>query len=444
MEFRGMETVVIDLLRMPEVQRLRRIKQLGLAHLVFPGAEHSRFAHSLGVAYVTIRFARHLQDVCRGMLSDLLSPSDSSIRDMATAALCHDLGHAPLSHAWEREVIGEAYDRGRWARALGLDTADPALKSLKWHELVTQALLFRREGQLHQLLEMHEKGFSERVRKLLLGDYYLSYLPGLLHGDIDADRADFLLRDTRQCGVTYGNYDLDWLISTCTVGKIRDDRLVVGFDRHKALRVVEHFLTSRRALYENVYYHKTVHCAEGMVSLFLRRLKRVISDYPNLQVDNFVRPLLRMIEGETVDANDLHRLDDYSLSFLIDSLSRTPGMDATIKELGRRIIERDLFKVVPVHPARTRDFLLRPDAFDRIFDSIRPYCAGDPKDYLIVDKYTFAMLSPRNPSYFVDDAMRASPIREHESLRLHWSEPEEFIRLFTVREAREAVVALMG
>src|SRR5579872_4874746 len=141
MEFRGMETVVIDLLRMPEIQRLRRIKQLGLAHLVFPGAEHSRFVHSLGVAYLSIRFARHLQEYCRGNLPDLLSPSDSSIRDLATAALCHDLGHAPLSHAWEREVIGEDFDPMRWARALELDPVDPTLKDLKWHELVGQAFL---------------------------------------------------------------------------------------------------------------------------------------------------------------------------------------------------------------------------------------------------------------------------------------------------------------
>jgi HD superfamily phosphohydrolase len=121
MEFRGMETLVVDVLRTPELQRLRRIRQLGLAHLVFPGAEHSRLVHSLGAAWLAVRFGRQLIDTTRGFLIDVLRPSPSSIRDFAVAALCHDLGHGPLSHAWEREVIGDKYDFDKWAAKLGLN-----------------------------------------------------------------------------------------------------------------------------------------------------------------------------------------------------------------------------------------------------------------------------------------------------------------------------------
>ncbi|HEX5273201.1 MAG TPA: hypothetical protein VFW33_22045, partial [Gemmataceae bacterium] len=300
-------------------------------------------------------------------------------------------------------------------------------------------------GQLHQLLETHDRGFSERVRRLLAGEYYLPYLPGLLHGDIDIDRADFLKRDTQQCGVAYGNYDLSWLISTCAVGRTAEGALVIGFDRRKALRVVEHFLTARRALYENVYYHKTVHAAEGMVSLFLGRLKEVIGQYADSHVEGLVRPLVRMIEGHAVPPEELLSLDDFSLSVLIDSVSKLDGMDATVRDLGRRIIDRDLFKVVPASPRKVRDFLMAPSAFERLYAVIRRYAPGEPRYYLYVDRYSFEMLAGagRSCSYFVDDSLSATPIRDHEALRQYWTEPEESIRLFSVREAVRDLAAVI-
>ena len=181
MEFRGMETLVIDILRTPELQRLRRIRQLGLAHLVYPGAEHSRLVHSLGAAWLAIRFGRQLADTSREFLIDAFCPSESAIRDFAIAALCHDLGHGPLSHAWEREVVGEKYDFHKWAKKLGIEESQyQHLQGAKWHELVGSALLLWPEGQLHRLLERNEITSSERIRHMLRGRYYLQYLPRLL------------------------------------------------------------------------------------------------------------------------------------------------------------------------------------------------------------------------------------------------------------------------
>src|SRR5262245_21120720 len=111
MEFRGPESAVVDVLRTPELQRLRRIRQTGLAYLVFPGAEHSRLAHSLGASYVAVLFGRHLEDAVVNVLPGFLAPGAEATRDLAVAALCHDLGHGPLSHAWEREAIGDDFDR---------------------------------------------------------------------------------------------------------------------------------------------------------------------------------------------------------------------------------------------------------------------------------------------------------------------------------------------
>src|SRR4051812_15000537 len=135
MEFTGMEAVVVDVLRTPELQRLRKIRQLGLAHLVFPGAEHSRFLHSLGAAFLAVRFGRHLKELAVNLFVPALCPDETEIRDLAVAALCHDLGHGPLSHAWEREIVGHNFDRKGWASALELEVDASVLGRLKWHEL---------------------------------------------------------------------------------------------------------------------------------------------------------------------------------------------------------------------------------------------------------------------------------------------------------------------
>src|SRR2546423_2603310 len=138
MEFHGMETSVVQVLRAQELQRLRRIRQLGLAHLVFPGAEHSRLVHAIGASFLSTRFSRQLLETTRETLIPFFRPNPSATRDFAIAALCHDLGHGPLSHVWEREVIGEHFDRALWANGLGLGS-EPGLEHLKWHELVWQS-----------------------------------------------------------------------------------------------------------------------------------------------------------------------------------------------------------------------------------------------------------------------------------------------------------------
>jgi hypothetical protein len=211
------------------------------------------------------------------------------------------------------------------------------------------------------------------------------------------------------------------------------------------LRVVEHFLTARRALYDNVYYHKTVHAAEGMVARFLARLKEVIGQYADTNVEGLVRPLMRMIGGKTVPPDELLSLDDFSLSVLIDSVSKLTGMDATVRDLGRRIIERDLFKVVPVSSNKVRDFLMTPSAYERLYAVVQRYAPGEARYYLYVDRYSFQMLigHKRGCSYFIDDAMCATPICDDEALRHHPTEPEESIRLFSVREAIRDIAALI-
>jgi HD superfamily phosphohydrolase len=447
MEFHGMENVVIEVLRTPEIQRVRRVRQLGLAHLVFPGAEHSRFVHSLGASHLAIRFCKQLKESQGSYLFKSFVPDVESICDLAVAALCHDLGHGPLSHMWEREIVGEDYDYKKWIKALYLDEKD-FHKKPKWHELIGQALLNWEDGQLHQLLEKHEVGFSDRLRQLLLGNYYIPYLPRLISSDIDVDRCDFIKRDTLMTGVAYGRYDLDWLISASTVGKFNNS-LVFGFDERKAIRVVEQFLIARRALYDTVYYHKTVRCAEGMTGLFLGKLKEVIVNR-GLEVvrsNSLMKPVVKIISGEPLKFDELLSLDDYYLWSLIDLVTKMDHTDLTLKDLGQRIISRNLFKIVPCSSQKINDFLRKPDGRKRILEAIKPYCPqGNEQYYMVVDEKKFKMFSENESDFgFIIDADRkATPIKDHSSFGNIRQLASDEVRIFTLSEAVQDVYNLIS
>lgn len=388
MEFRGLETAVIDALSTRELQRLRRIRQLGLAHLVFPAAEHSRLAHAIGAAHLAIRFLRRLEDVSQDVLGSSLRPDQEVRRDMALAAACHDIGHGPLSHAWE-EVMREDFEsnRAEWVKSLGLDGVEVRTK-IRWHELVGQALLHWPEGELHKLLENHEKGSADRIRRLLAGDYYLPYLPRLLDGDVDVDRCDYLIRDAHMTGVAYGRYDIDWLISTAQVGiDENSDKLVTGFDARKSVRVLEQFLVARRALYDTVYQHKTVRSVEGMVVKLLERLRDVHGGarWPYGKDLAAYRPV---IERQPLTCEQVLGLDDYSLWVLIMRVAER-GPDETAQDLAQRILRRDLFKLVNVDVDRVQAYLKRTTWAKTLASVIAPYCPGEASYYLYADERPF-------------------------------------------------------
>lgn len=444
-----METSVVEVLRSPELQRLRRIRQLGLAHFVFPGAEHSRLVHSLGAAHLAVRFTRQLHEAAKGFLVPFLSPEQTSIRDAALAALCHDLGHGPLSHVWERVVVEDNFKRGEWLKSLGLDP-DPLLEKMKWHELVGQALLAWPDGYLHKLLEQQEEGTSSRVRHLLLKQYYLPYLPRIISGDIDVDRCDFILRDAHQTGVAYGRFDLNWMISTVSIGTAKADELVIGFDHRKAPRVIEQFLIARRALYETVYHHKTVRSAEGMIGLLLKRFKQVVKDTGWFLRDTALfEPFRKVTIGEALHMHDILGLDDYLLWNLIDQLAKRADVDVTVADLAQRIISRDLFKLVPISSKEVQEFIERPDGYERIHAELKQFVPGETQFYVNVDDPKFTMFSAdlAEQAYFIElnkDSRPATKVQDHSDFRLHWRDEGRNVRLFVPREAVVAIAKLIS
>src|ERR1041384_1908654 len=232
------EALLFSLINAVEFQRLRRIRQLGLAALAYPGADHSRYGHSLGA-----------METARKMLDQLGRSFAIAKHDRLVclgAVLLHDLGHGPLSHVFER--VSELN-----------------------HEEQTQRLVFDSDTQVHQILRECDSQLPRRVGEVMRCRPNDSFYGDILCSQLDADRFDYLLRDNLMTGSRYGDYDLGWLLHALTIGA-EGRRLAVTF---KGVSAVEAYLQSRYHMYRNVYFHKVVRSAEGMMKLVLQRARRL-------------------------------------------------------------------------------------------------------------------------------------------------------------------------
>ncbi len=231
----------VKLIDTPEFQRLRRIKQLGMTYLVYPGANHTRFEHSIGTLFLASRVAERL------------NLEEEEIRLARFSALLHDIGHGPLSHT--SEEILEYY-----------------LK--KSHEEITVKLI--KDSSIASLLEDEEISPKD-VAEIILGKR--GYLSEMISGDFDVDRMDFLVRDAHYTGVAYGVIDLDRLINTLT---IYGNSLVVT---ERGLKAVEALLIARFLMTPTVYLHHTSRIADAM---FLRAIEVAIKN-GELEFEEFYR-----------------------------------------------------------------------------------------------------------------------------------------------------------
>jgi HD superfamily phosphohydrolase len=249
--------------------------------------------------------------------------------------------------------------------------------------------------------------------------------------------------------VAYGRFDLDWLISTATIGARDDGELVVGFDVRKAPRVIEQLIVARRALYDTVYEHKTVKAAEGMVGLLLRRLRDVVQEKGWLfQDDALFAPYKDLMAGHALSPEQVLGLDDYSLWVLMTYVSESSG-DATARDLARRIVHRDLFKQVPVEGHRLDEYL-GLHGRERLYPIVERHCDGEPEYYIHVEYSELMTLGTDSARevYFVDTTGsgvgHASVAREHPEIQ-HLFSPEAIrYRLFAPAPAVPDLIDALG
>lgn len=231
-------------------QRLRRIRQLGVAWLVYPAAEHSRFTHSIGVYGMSKRIMHNLEKN-----SEVFKLDQEEKNLVAFASLLHDIGHAPFSHAFETAI-----------KNLGGNFA---------HEDMSVKII-QECNEISSMLKKHGNDFPEKVCQVIGNKYSNPHVASIVSSQFDADRIDYLLRDSYMTGANYGRFDIDWLlknisIEVSTFHHSKGDT-VVSVDYKKGLNVLEQYLLGRHFMYSHVYYHKVIRGFEVVVTNIIKRI----------------------------------------------------------------------------------------------------------------------------------------------------------------------------
>ena len=352
--------IVTRLLETREVQRLRRIRQLGVTSLAFPGAEHSRFSHALGTAHVMARLLARLRDLHDELPFWQRVTSDRA-EDALAAALLHDIGHGPLSHLFES-----------------------ALSAVPHHEAWTSQIVLDDATEVHRILAAGDPGRPARVADLVHGKSDLPYLARAVSGTFDVDRCDYLLRDAYSTGVRHGQYDLDWLLRSLRFGVPRDgaEAPPLAIDGSKGLVAIEEFVLARLFMFQQVYFHKATRAAEHMIRVALALGARAVQDGVALEA---VPPAVRRAaRGEIPTLDEYLELDDGVLWGALHAWEHAPL--PALADLCRRIRARALFKTLELH-GRHREPVAREAAL-AIARDVATSAGLDPDVYVGLDVAT--------------------------------------------------------
>lgn len=296
-------TLVFDIIEHPYFQRLRRINQMALSYLVFPGAKHTRFEHVLGCVFL-------MQKTVEMLRFKGIQISDKEAEGLYIAILLHDIGHGPFSHAMEHSIVE------------GISHEEISLRFMQ---------------ELNKVFN----GKLETAIAMFQGTYPRKFMHQLISSQLDMDRADYLKRDSFYTGVAEGNINSERLISMLNV---RNDELVV---EEKGLYSVEKFLIARRLMYWQVYLHKTSVAAEQILIRLLNRAKELVQQGQDLTMstalaffvknkiskDNFSQEVLEMFA----------RLDDTDIISAMKEWQFHP--DAVLSKLSKMLLNRDLPKI---------------------------------------------------------------------------------------------------
>ena len=296
-------TLIFDLIEHKYFQRLRRITQMGLSYLVYPGAHHTRFHHAIGCMHL-------MQKAVQVLRYKGVNISDDEENALYIAILLHDIGHGPFSHAMEHSIVN------------GIT-----------HEEISLLFMERLNEEFNGSLTLAIKIFK--------GEHERQFLGQLISSQFDMDRADYLKRDSFYAGVAEGNINSERLI---TMLNVVDDTLVI---EEKGIYSVEKFLVARRFMYWQVYLHKTGLVAEQLLIRVLKRAKELLNNDVEL---NASKPLLYFLNNkitfENFDFNTLEtfsKLDDFDVISALKTWQYHD--DFVLRNLCEMIINRNLLKI---------------------------------------------------------------------------------------------------
>jgi len=298
------EGIIKDLIDHKYFQRLRKISQLGLSHLVYPGAHHSRFHHAIGCLHLMNKAISQLRK--KGHII-----TDKEAEGLKIAILLHDIGHGPFSHALENTIIKE------------LSHEDMSL-------IYMQDLNIQFNGKLSIAIQIFKNSYSKK------------FLHQLVSSQLDMDRLDYLKRDSFFSGVTEGNIGTERIINMLDV---RDGKLVV---EEKGIYSIEKFLFSRRLMYWQVYLHKTVVSAEQMLIKIIERVKFLLKSKNKI----FVTASLEIFLKQDFNKKDFRNnselillfseIDDYDIYTCLKYWKKNE--DFVLSELSKMMLNRNILK----------------------------------------------------------------------------------------------------
>ena len=366
--------LIAKLVDSAEFQRLRRIRQLGLAHYAYQAAEHSRFSHSLGAFHLATRTLAKLH------LKYRISDSDQIA--VRVAALLHDIGHGPFSHVIE-PILGFH------------------------HEDFTIEAVLSSDTEVGKLLKAYSPGIAEDVANIINGSFRPMALAQLVSSQLDVDRMDYLLRDSLMTGVKYGVYDIEWIIKSLEMNEA-DDQLYISA---RGLYAVEDYLQARYYMFRQVYFHRTLRSAESVLQSLLRRaltLFRAGEAVWHVPGEAFER----VLKGEKLSLAEHLELDDADFIYHIKQWQRAG--DTILSDLSARFLNRRLFKAFDLDmPEESRQEFVANAR--RLVEN-----AGfDPEYYFVEDKagdvphyfYTKDAAKPKD-QIFVEEGFSHPEIRE--------------------------------
>ncbi len=357
-----------------EFQRLRRVKQLGLALFAYQGAEHSRFTHSLGALHLATRILEKLKNKYR--------ISDAEEIAVRCAALLHDVGHGAFSH-----VIETILDFH--------------------HEQFSVEVILSADTEVGRALRRFSDELPESVAAIIRGDFPRVALAQIVSSQLDADRMDYLLRDSLMTGAKYGIFDLEWIIKSLEIDE-EEDRLYVAA---RGIYAVEDYLQARYYMFRQVYFHRTLRAAETVLRSLLRRALHLFQTNENIW---FARatPFEKILKGERLNLKEHLELDDADVMFHIKQWRFCD--DKILSDLSNRFLNRKLFKVFDLDmPEAEREDFLRQTK--RIIEN-----AGFDADYYFAEDragdvpyyfYTKERSEPKNLIY-VEEGFSRPVIRE--------------------------------
>jgi len=297
--------LVLELVDHPYFQRLRRIAQLGLSHLVYPGALHNRFQHAIGAMHLM----QNVVDEIRLKGHEITVDEEIGL---LLAVLLHDIGHGPFSHALEHSIAENVH-----------------------HEVVSALIMQQLNEEYHGKLNLAIRIFNNQHEK--------KFLHQLVSSQLDMDRLDYLARDSFFSGVVEGQVGSERILKMLDVV---NDELVV---EEKGIYSIEKFIVARRFMYWQVYLHKTVLSAEYMLVQALRRARALAAAKEEL----WCSPALRFFLYQSVTEDQLRtdkqalsyftQLDDFDILAALKVWQHHP--DRVLSELSSRLVNRKLFKI---------------------------------------------------------------------------------------------------